>query len=311
MLDKPTFHHLHLNSLDPDAAIGFYTRQFPSTSRTTWGGQPALASPNDVLILFAKVGTPPDPSPAATALWHFGWHVTDARASLERFKHSPEVQLLPLYTSDEGGSVLISSDTWPGVGGVLGLTKAQIAQARASGAQPKGGGGFAYMAGPDGALVEYAGDHPAERFNHVHLWQDDPFCAQLWYQRHLNASIMDGRTSATPLTEANCKVARGPDRTWPCLEREGMYRSPRAAVTFGDVMLTWYPRQGDAPLASPRGHLVDHIGLGVTDLDAWIDKLHGKGVEIAEGPYPLGQTRAIMIEGPSREAIELVEIGRT
>ena len=33
------------------------------------------------------------------------------------------MQLLPLYTTDEGGSVLISSDTWPSEGGVLGLTR--------------------------------------------------------------------------------------------------------------------------------------------------------------------------------------------
>ena len=59
MLPAPGFHHLHLNSLDPDAAIDFYVRQFPSTSKTSWGGLPALASPNDVLILFSKVDTPP------------------------------------------------------------------------------------------------------------------------------------------------------------------------------------------------------------------------------------------------------------
>ena len=56
-----------------------------------------------------------------------------------------DVTLLPLYTTDEGGSVLVSSDTWPNVGGVLGLTRAQIAEARAAGVQPPGGGGFAYM----------------------------------------------------------------------------------------------------------------------------------------------------------------------
>ena len=49
--------------------------------------------------------------------------------------------------------------------------------AEPAGAKPPGGGGFAYMAGPDNALVEYAGDYPAERFNHVHLWQEDPLCA--------------------------------------------------------------------------------------------------------------------------------------
>jgi hypothetical protein len=103
-------------------------------------------------------------------------------------------------------------------------------------------------------------------------------------------------------------VERGADRTWPALEREGMFRTPRAAVTFGDVMLTWYARQDDRPLVGTRGHLADHIGLSVTDLDGWIAKLRGEGVAFLEGPYPFGDTRAVMIEGPSREALELVEI---
>jgi hypothetical protein len=34
-LSAPHFHHLHLNSVNPDSAIDFYTRQFPSTSRLT------------------------------------------------------------------------------------------------------------------------------------------------------------------------------------------------------------------------------------------------------------------------------------
>jgi hypothetical protein len=308
MLPTPTFHHLHLNSVNPDAAIDFYTAQFSSTSRTNWGGSPALKSANDVLLLFTKVDTPPAIEPD-TAIWHFGWHVTDARKSLETYKAQPEVKLLPLYTSDDGESVYISSDTWPGAGGVLGLTKAQISEARAAGIKPKGGAGFSYMEGPDRALVEYAGNHPAERFNHVHLWQDNPFCAQLWYQKHLNAPVMEGRVSPTPMTEANCKVPRGPDRTWPSLDLQGTYRTPRAAVVFGDVALAWYARQSDEPLASPRGYVVDHIGLGVGDLDAWIGKLESERVTFLERrPYPLGDTRAVMIEGPSREALELVEI---
>ena len=106
MLPPPGFHHLHLNSIDPDAAIDFYTRQFASTSRRRrWGGMPALKSPNNVLILFSKVAAPPPTSPA-TAIWHFGWHVTDVRKSLATYKARPDVKLLPLYTTDEGGSVL-------------------------------------------------------------------------------------------------------------------------------------------------------------------------------------------------------------
>ncbi len=307
MLPTPKFHHLHLNSTDPDAAIAFYTRQFPSTSKGSWGGFPALKSPNDVMVLFTKVDATPVSEPQS-AIWHFGWHVTNSRRTLETFETRRDVELLPLYTSEEGGAVLISSDTWPGQGGVLGLTRAQIAEAKQRGAGPAGGGGFAYMRGPDDALVEYAGDHPAERFNHVHLYQEDPLCAQLWYQKHLNAPPRAGWGGA-PVTEADCKVPRGADRTWPALNREGMFRSPRAGVEFGDVALIWYANQGDRPLAGSRGQLQDHIALSVTDLDAWIDKLHSAGVTFLEEPYPLGDARAVMIEGPSREAIELVEAG--
>ena len=258
------------------------------------------------MVLFTKVDTPPTSEPQS-AIWHFGWHVTDVRESLATFKQRQEVTLLPLYTTDEGGSVLVSSDTWPNVGGVLGLTKAQIAEARRNSAQPPGGGGFAYMTGPDNALVEYAGNYPAERFNHVHLWQEEPLCALLWYQKHLNAPVRAGFAGPLP-TEADCKVARGADRTWPALNREGMFRTPRAGVEFGDVVLTWYANQGEAPLVSSLGQLQDHIALSVGDLDAWVGKLRGEGVRFLAEPYRIGDTRAAMIEGPSREALELVEV---
>jgi hypothetical protein len=212
MLPAPTFHHLHLNSVDPDRAIDFYVRQFPRSRATRWGGLPALAAPTDVLVLFTKVATPPATSPQ-TALWHFGWHVTDTRASLDTYRSRPDLELLPLYTTDEGGSVLVSSDTWPSNGLTPGLTKAEIADAKARGVQPTRVGGFGYMRGPDDALVEYAGNHPAERFNHVHMFQDDPFCAQLWYQRHLDAPVLAGRAAPAAVTETTCAVPRGPDRS--------------------------------------------------------------------------------------------------
>ena len=312
MLPAPGFHHLHLNSVDPGAAIDFYVRQFPSTKKTTWGGLPALASANDVLILFDKVDKPPATAPQ-TAIWHFGWYVADVRKSRDAYLARPDVALLPLYTTEEGGSVWISTDTWPGRDGVLGLTRSQIADAKATGVQPTRRGGFAYMRGPDDAIVEYMQDPTAERMNHVHFIHEQPFCAQLWYRKHLNAAVLPPRpgtpaSTAPPLTEANCKVERGPDPTWPALEPKGFMRVPSAAVMFGDVAFPAYMRQDETPLVPTRGHLYDHVALSVGDLDAWIAKLSGEGVTFLEKPYRLGDTRAVMIEGPSREAIELVEV---
>ena len=297
----PGFHHLHLNSTDPEAAIAFYMRQFPSTHRTTFAGIPALQTGN-VLVLISKVATPPRTDPPS-AFWHFGWHVVNSHEGARMYRQR-HLTLLPLYTSDEGETVTINSDSWPG-----NLTRSDIAAAKAKRVQPNHEGGWAYLRGPDNATVEYQGDFPRERFNHVHMWQENPYCAEMWYDMHLNAkeSASWPRTAnPRPSSVEACQVAPG-QPSWPSLERGGTVRMPPGGVTFDDVELNWYPRQGDAPLVSPRGQLMDHIALSVTDLDAWIAKLNREGVTILEKPYALGAKRAVLIEGPSHELIELVE----
>jgi hypothetical protein len=232
------------------------------------------------------------------------------RKSLEAFKQSG-VTLLPLYTGDGGGTVFVSSDTWPGTGGVLGLTLEGIADAKAKGVKPVGGAGFAYLRGPDDAMVEYQGNMPAERFNHVHMYQDQPFCAQLWYERHLNVAppAARGGQPAPVRTDTNCRVERGAAKTFPALDWDGMFRTPSVTSTrFGDVSFFWYMNQGTSPAASTRGRLMDHVGLSVTDLDAWIQKLTAERVTFLEKPYTVGGLRAVMIEGPSREALELIDV---
>ena len=242
-LPAPGFHHLHLNSVDPDAAIAFYVRQFPDSAKTTWGGMPALKAKTNVLILFDKVVTPPPADPEATAVWHFGWNVTDVRKKLEFYKSHPEVKLSPMYTTVDGEIVYINSDTIVG-------TKAQIEEAKAKGAKPAGGPGVMYIAGPDGALIENVGNNPGqvERFNHVHLYQEEPFCAQLWYQKHLNASIAPALVQNPPRTEANCKVARG-DKTFPALVKGGMYRSPASVRAW---RLAGSPASSKVSMSCPR-----------------------------------------------------------
>ena len=303
-LPQPGFHHLHLNSTDPDGAIDLFTKYFSTSSRTTFGGQPALKIGKG-WILINKVATPPPLMPQ-TAVWHYGWNVSDERAAVAALQ-AKGAKFLPLWTGDGDGFVTISSDSWPGANGLLGRTKSQIDEAKAQGIKPNGGAGFAYIAGPDGAMVEVAGNS-SDYFNHVHMYQDDPLCAVLWYQKHLNVAPRAGRGApAPPPTEATCKVARG-EKTWVGLTKDGMYRSPSAGVSFDNVAMNWYVRPGDAPLASTRGHGADHIALSVADLDAWYAKLKGEGVKILMEPYKLAETRAFMVEGPSKEALELVEV---
>ncbi|MBV8085496.1 MAG: VOC family protein [Chloroflexi bacterium] len=306
-LPQPRFHHLHLNSVDPTAAVDWYTRVFPVTSPVAWNGLTGLATPDDAYLLFSPVSSPPALSPD-TAYWHFGWHVRDAQAELKRLQSRSDVRLCPLYTGHGRESVFISSDTYPAKPGMLGRTATEVAEAVREGIEPRRKGGFAYLQGPDGALVEIAGDFDREWLNHVHMFQEEPWCAQLWYTQHLGATAMARRdVPAAHVSDHSCSVPRGEETTFPSLVAGGTYRTPAAGVAWGNFTLPSYKPQGSARLEPTPGHLLDHIAFAVPDLDAWSAKLRAEGIRLLATPHPLGDTRAFVIEGPSHEAIEIVE----
>jgi catechol 2,3-dioxygenase-like lactoylglutathione lyase family enzyme len=156
---------------------------------------------------------------------------------------------------------------------------------------------FAYMKAPDGALVEI-NTSQTRAFIHVHLYSDVPLCAAEWYLKHLGATSRSQRSGP-------CEVPFAAPS-----EPLGVIRSPAAAVRFGEISLIIYPRQRPGPLVSPRGHVVDHIALGVSDLAAALDRLRKAGVKVLEEPHQFGdsKSRAAMIEGPDAISIELVEV---
>ena len=61
-------------------------------------------------------------------------------------------------------------------------------------------------------------------------------------------------------------------------------------------------------LAGSRGQLQDHIALERRRSRRVGRQIARRGVKFLDEPYSLGDTRAVMIEGPSREALELVEV---
>jgi len=148
--EKPVatgFHHVHLNSTDPEAAIRFYTKTFDVTKRTMLAGFPAVQS-EKMYLLFNKVNQPPATSPD-TAMWHFGWGSPAMEADYA--KHLAE-----------------------------GVTFQTPITRLGSGTQ------FAYMKAPDGALVEI-NTSSTRAFIHVHLYSDAPLCAADWYVKNLGA----------------------------------------------------------------------------------------------------------------------------
>ncbi len=307
------FHHLHLNSVNPTAAVQYYARAFADITPTTLGGFEGFRTtsrlatrPGNVYVLFTKVDTPPL-TESQSAIWHLGWNTPDSRAYLEKFR-ALKLDIVPMYADPNGTLVDISSDALPGY-----LTKEEIADAKAKGVQPNHTGGFQYLKGPDGALIENFGNFPAERFSHVHMHHRDPVCAQRWYVSHLGATVAASHLhlgsafsgpGATPALN-DCERPYGAP-TYPASFKEGVARDPDGYVLFDDIGLPIRPYA--QPLASTRRQPVDHIGLSVTNLGEAIARLQKQNVKILEPIRRWGNTRAAMIAGPDQVVIELVEV---
>jgi len=142
------FHHLHLNSTDPAAALKFYASKF-DCERAKLGDTIDAIWAQKSWILVNKVQAPPAWQLTA-AIWHFGWGAEDMEATYQKQLDSgtkfftPITQLAPSFF-------------------------------------------YAYVEGPDHALIELntASHH---HFGHLHLLSEDPIPAAEWYIKYFGAT---------------------------------------------------------------------------------------------------------------------------
>ena len=150
------FHHLHLNTTDPAAAIKFYTSKFDCEQRR-FRDQNAVWTQQSWL-LFNKVKTAP-PWQLTSAIWHFGWGAEDMKAAYQKQIESGTKFFTPLTDISD----------------ILGGTST-------------GRFYYAYVETPDHGLVELntANHH---RFGHLHLFSEDPVAAGEWYAKHFGITL--------------------------------------------------------------------------------------------------------------------------
>lgn len=312
----PVLHHVGLNTVDPERAIAWYLALWPSATRTTVAGYPAVQA--DMLLLFHKVDTPPPGAwrndlhraEAQSPFWHIGANIntTDVAPRLAALG----ITNLPLFISPTDTTTVWRSGLAPYAGT---LTLEQLTNAPR--AAPRDGG-FSYIVAPDGVLFELTGGpatHPS--LSHVHFFHEQPLCAANWYVQHLGMELPPVRGAdgvETPRKPAEPCEAKYGEATWPALEPIGTIRSPSASVRYANGTMSWYPRQcvGDRcgrpqPLTHSRGQVLDHVAFSVTDFDALYARLRHDGVTVLEAPHPFGTTRAFMIEDPDGLAIELID----
>jgi hypothetical protein len=329
----PVFHHIHINSVDPDRSMAWYEQFWPRGRRTKWGGFQAFY--DDIHLLYTQVAAQ---APGAfdkklqrsvpqSAFWTFGSTFIDTQGLYERLSKLDRArfEFLPVYVGPDDDTGVPRSALGP-YGDQL-LTLTQLKERTAKGNQALTGvtsnQDFGYLVDPDGMLVEFNKGTPEHFWGHQHYWHERPLCAANWYVEHLGMELSPVRDPATGQMAPRpkwdpCDVPIG-EVSYPSFIRRGQLRIPIGSVRFGNGGWSWYTRQcrfgrcgegNDRPLVRSAGQVVDHIGLAYPDLDAVVAHLKRTGVPIVRGPYALADTRAVLIEDLDGLGLELVEARR-
>lgn len=266
------FHHLHLNATDPQAAIQFYTSKF-ACEKGRFAGLLDGVWAQKSWMLFTKVSKPPI-ADLNSAVWHFGWGAEDMKATYQKQLDMGTKFFTPLTDiSDIGGNK-----------GATGLFY------------------YAYVQGPDGALIELntANHH---NFGHLHLFSADPVAAGEWYKKYMGAK---SRSSRPPSRE-------------PRFYRD-IQIGPSVSLMSDNVNIIIYPVEyakqaypeawkGKTEIESTKGHVMDHIGFSFDNLAEAVERLRKDGVKVTEEIRSVanGKVKFAFIEGPDKMRIELVE----
>ncbi|MGH9798736.1 MAG: VOC family protein, partial [Blastocatellia bacterium] len=228
------FHHLHLNTTDPQAAINFYTSKF-DCEKGKFAGLADAVFAQKSWILFTKVKDAP-PWELTSSIWHFGWGAEKMKDEYERQLKLGTKFFTPLTDiSDIGGNA-----------GAKDLFY------------------YAYVESPDRALIELntAGHH---NFGHLHLFSADPVSAGEWYVKHLGAKMRGNRTpSREPRFYKGYQI--GPNVSL-------MMDNVNIIIFPAEYLKKDYPDRwkGKVELESTKGHVVDHIGISFDNVTEAVD----------------------------------------
>ncbi|HYL11180.1 MAG TPA: VOC family protein [Candidatus Acidoferrales bacterium] len=265
------FHHVHLNSADPAAAMAFYTSKFDCEKAKFAGLMDAVWAQKSWL-LFTKADQPPK-AEITSAVWHIGWGAENMKETYQKQLDSGTKFATPITDiSDIGG------------GNAQGVFF------------------FAYVDGPDHQLIELntANHH---HFGHIHLLSKDPIAAGEWYIKEFG---LIRRGSGPPSREPRFY--------------KGYQIGPAMSLMMDNVNFIIFPMEyakkewpdlwkDRTDFESTKGHVTDHIGFAVDNLEQTLERLKKDGVKVTDEPRSVagGRLKFAFIEGPDHIRIELVE----
>jgi hypothetical protein len=267
------FHHLHLNTTDPVAAINFYTSKFDCEKGRFAGLLDAVWAQKSWL-LFNKVPSAP-PWELTSAVWHFGWGAEDMKSSYQKQLDTGTRFFTPLTDISEMGR-----------------------------AQP-GSFYYAYVQGPDNALIELntASHH---RFGHLHLFSEDPVSAGELSLKNLGA-MRRGNPTAPPSREPRFFRDHqiGPSMSL-MMDNVNIIIYP---IQYSRKAYADHWKSGQKEMVTTKGRVVDHVGFSVDKLEDAAGALSKAGVKLTDPIRSVagGKIKYTFIEGPDKIRIELID----
>lgn len=271
--EKGSFHHIHLNAVDPSKTIAYYKRYFSGVPVKFRDVADAVLV-DRAFLLMTKVDSPA-PSDLTSAIYHIGW----------------------------GGVDGPSDFAWRDKEGMKWETPLRSL----------GPNHYMYAYGPDKEVVEVWTGFHHHRFGHVHLLSDEVNVAKNWYMKYLNLNGPATDTKKPPKAPADLNLEDSGVSIFRYLWASAVTTDNGVTINiFGkpstESVVWWnYGPLGD--LVKTDGRNIDHIAFSFRDIDPVFKKMKAGGVEIVD---PIKQRaeynmKSFFVRGPDNILIEVVQ----
>jgi catechol 2,3-dioxygenase-like lactoylglutathione lyase family enzyme len=269
--EPASFHHYHLNVMDPDKTVAYYKQMFSAVPVKFRGASKALLIDRS-FILMDKVDKPA-PWEMISGIYHVGWGGIDGPSEFEwRDKLGMKWQT-PLSS--------------------LGAEH------------------YMYAYGPDNEVIEVWTGFRHERWGHVHMFTDDVKVATEWYVKHLGlAGGRVGPKPPKAPEGIDLSSGVGVFRyLWSSQVSTPNDVTINIFAKPSEDTINWWTDPPVGELVKSDGRVIDHLAFSYRDIDPVFERMKKDGVEIVEGikENKEHKVRSFFVRGPDKVLIEIVE----
>lgn len=273
-MEKPRFHHTHINAVDPAKSIEYYKTMF-SAAPVKYHGVSDAVLVDRSFILFNKVAAPA-PWKLESGIYHIGWGGVDGPSEFEwRSKKGMQWQT-PLSTL--------------------------------------GANYYMYAFGPDKEVVEVWTGFQHERFGHVHLFSDDVGAATQWYVQNLGVTGPARLSPKPPAAPAGFKSdPKTPTEIFRYLWTSQVSTENDVTINIfakpSNDTVNWWADEPVGDLVASDGRAIDHIAFSYRKIQPVFERMKANGAKIEDDIKLRSEFgfKSFFVRGPDKVLIEIVE----